>query len=237
MRRSGALLARILRQVAEKVEPGVTTRDLDRLAREWIFAAGARPAFLGYENYPNTLCTSVNEQVVHGIPSKRELKEGDIVSVDCGLFRDGFFVDMAVTVPVGQVAREVRRLIDVTRRGLDLAIAACAPGSRLGDIGEAVQTCAEQEGFSVVRDYTGHGIGRKLHEPPKIPNYGRKGSGMRLLPGMVLALEPMVNLGTWKTEVLEDNWTVVTADAQLSCHFEHTVALTANGPVILTRED
>jgi methionyl aminopeptidase len=234
MRRNGRLLASILHRVTEQVAPGVPTRELDRMAREWILDAGARPAFLGYENYPKTLCTSINEQVVHGIPSRRVLKEGDLVSIDCGLLADGFFSDMAVTVPVGDVDPAVRKLIDTTRESLDRAIQAAAPGNRLGDIGAAVQTFVEEKGFSVVRDYTGHGIGRNLHEPPKIPNYGMPGTGMRLLPGMVLALEPMVNQGSWKTEVLDDDWTVVTTDRSLSCHFEHTVAVTENGPEVLT---
>jgi methionyl aminopeptidase len=237
MRRGGAMLARILNRVARQVAPGVTTRDLDRMAREWIFEAGARPAFLGYENYPNTLCTSINEQVVHGIPSRRELVEGDIVSIDCGLFRDGFFSDMAITVPVGVVSREALDLIETTRRSLELAIEVSRPNNRIGDIGAAVQEHAEARGYGVVQDYTGHGIGRRLHEPPKIPNIGKRGVGARLLTGMVLAIEPMVNIGTWETEVLEDDWTVVTADGSLSCHFEHTLAITDSGPLVLTRED
>jgi methionyl aminopeptidase len=236
IQRGGRILGRILRQVSSIVAPGVTTRELDRMARELIEQAGARPAFLGYHNFPNTLCTSINEEVVHGIPSRRTLEPGDIISLDCGLFLDGFFVDAAVTIPVGPVELRVRRLIETTRRALEAAIAECRAGKRLGDVGAAIQECVEHSGFNVVREYTGHGIGRQLHEPPKILNYGKRETGTRIQTGMVLALEPMVNMGTWRTDVRDDNWTVVTADGCWSAHFEHTIAVTPEGPQILTQE-
>lgn len=237
IRRGGRILGRVLRQVSASVTPGISTRELDAMARVLIEQAGARPAFLGYHNFPNTLCTSVNEEVVHGIPSRRMLEPGDIISLDCGLFLDGFFVDSAVTVPVGSVDFRVRRLIETTRQALECAIAECRPGKRLGDVGAAIQECVERAGFNVVREYTGHGIGRQLHEPPKILNYGKRDTGTRIQPGMVLALEPMVNMGTWRTDVREDNWTVVTSDGRWSAHFEHTIAVTPEGPQILTQEE
>lgn len=237
IKRGGQILGRILREVGALVAPGVTTRELDRMARELIEKAGARPAFLGYQNYPNTLCTSINEEVVHGIPSRRTLEPGDIVSLDCGLFLEGFFVDSAVTIPVGPVDLRVRRLIETTRRSLEVGIAQCQPGKRLGDVGAAIQECVEHAGFNVVREYTGHGIGRQLHESPKILNYGKRDTGIRIQAGMVLALEPMVNMGTWRTELRDDHWTVVTADGRWSAHFEHTIAVTPEGPQILTQEE
>lgn len=237
MRESGQILARVLRSVSRLVQEGVSTRELDRHAREMIESAGARPAFLGYEGFPATLCVSLNEQVVHGIPSTTVvLRPGDLVSIDCGVYYRGFFSDSAVTVAVEPVSAEDHQLIEVTREALARAIQVACPGNRIGDIGEAVQTYVEGEGFSVVREYTGHGIGRNLHEAPKIPNFGRRGTGVRIQAGMVLALEPMVNAGTWRTRVLGDKWTVVTADGRKSCHFEHSVAVTEDGPVVLTQE-
>jgi len=200
-----------------------------------VEAGGARPAFLGYHGYPATICASINEEVVHGIPSKdRILCEGDLVSVDVGLVYDGFVADTAISLPVGPVSPEIERLIEATRRSLDAGIAAARPGHRLGDVSSAIQSCAESAGFSVVREYTGHGIGREMHEEPKVPNYGPASKGLRLRAGMVLALEPMLNVGGWQTEVLEDGWTVVTKDRKASCHFEHTIALTEDGAEILT---
>jgi len=222
-------------ELAEKVKPGVSTLDIDNLARERIERSGSTPAFLGYRGYPGTVCASINEEVVHGIPSaKRRLAEGDLISIDVGLIRNGFYADTAVTVAVGEVGPEIDELIRVTRTSLDVGIAAACSGRRLGDVSSAIQTYVESKGLAVVREYTGHGIGRELHEDPKIPNFGPPGKGMRLREGMVMALEPMVNLGTWGTEVLSDGWTVVTADRKPSAHFEHTIVVTANGPEILT---
>jgi len=214
--------------------PGVTTSELDRLAVERTRARGAAPAFLGYCGYPAGLCISVNDEVVHGIPSAaRRLEEGDVVGLDYGVVVDGWYGDAARTVPVGRVAPEALRLIDVGREALARAIAAARPGGTLGDVGAAVQRYVEGEGFSVVRDFVGHGIGRRLHEPPQVPNVGTPGAGERLLPGIVLAIEPMVNAGAPEVEQLDDGWTAVTADGSLSAHFEHTVAITENGPEIL----
>ncbi len=236
MRKAGRELAEVREKVVSMVRPGVSTLELDRAAREMIEGFGAKPAFLGYSGFPNTLCTSINEEIVHGIPSaKRRLKEGDLISVDMGLIHYGFYSDTAVTVPVGKVSPEIERLIDVTRQALEEGIKAVKPGKRVGDFSAAVQNFVESRELAVVREYTGHGIGRQLHEEPKIPNFGRPGTGLRLREGMVLALEPMVNLGSWKTEVLGDDWTVVTSDGKPSAHFEHTVALTNNGVEILTK--
>ncbi len=234
MRRGGRILARVLRAVGKEIREGANGRELDRMARELIEQAGARPAFLGYEGYPATLCVSINEQVVHGIPCKKAFRAGDLVSIDCGLLYEGFFSDAALTVGIEPIRPVDALLIEVTRHALERGIAASQPGARLGDIGAAIQSAAAPHNFSVVREYTGHGIGRKLHEPPKIPNYGQPGTGMRIQAGMVLALEPMINEGTWKTLLTADQWTVVTADGRKSCHFEHTVAITENGPEILT---
>ena len=235
MRKAGRELARVREEVVRAVRPGVSTLELDRLARKRIEELGARPAFLGYNDYPATLCTSINEEVVHGIPNaKRRLSAGDLVSIDFGLILHGFYADTAVTVPVGELSEERKRLIEVTRRALEVGIAAVRVDGRVGDISAAIQRFVESQSMTVVRDYTGHGIGREMHEEPKVPNYGKEGHGLRLRAGMVVALEPMVNLGTWRTEVLEDGWTVVTADGRPSAHFEHTVALTASGVEILT---
>lgn len=235
MRRAGRELARVREEVARAVRPGVTTQELDRLALRLITELGAKPAFLGYNGYPATLCTSINEEVVHGIPSaRRRLNAGDLISIDLGLILQGFYSDTAVTVAVGEVSAERRQLIEVTRKALEVGIAAMRADGRVGDVSSAIQRYVESQKMTVVRDYTGHGIGREMHEDPKIPNYGSPGRGLRLRPGMVLALEPMVNLGTWRTQVLEDGWTVVTADGKPSAHFEHTVALTGAGVEILT---
>ncbi len=235
MRRAGALLAEVLELVVPRVKPGVTTAELDAFALEEIRRRGAKPAFLGLYGFPGTLCLSVNEEVVHGIPGSRRLVEGDILSIDCGLVLDGFHADMARTVPVGVVPGEAERLIEVTGRALEVGVDRLRPGLRLGDLSAAIQHYVEGEGFSVVREYTGHGIGRKLHEEPRIPNYGRAGRGVRWEAGMVVCVEPMVNEGTDKTMVLKDNWTVVTADRRRSAHMENTVAVTAEGPLVLTR--
>lgn len=228
------LLSGILDEVGRMVRPGITTVELDRRARELILEAGAKPAFPEVRDYPATLCTSINEEVVHGIPCDRALAEGDIISIDCGLSRNGFYADKAITYAVGEISPQARRLLDVTKAALAAAIAHVREGNHLGDVQAAIQRTAEAAGMSVVRDYTGHGIGRRLHEEPQIPNRGTPGRGPRLRRGMVLAFEPMVNLGTWQVETLSDHWTVVTMDRQLSAHFEHTVAVTRDGANILT---
>lgn len=232
--RVNALVAQVLAELMRVVEPGVSTRDLDELAERRLREAGALPAFKGYHGYPATICASVNEQVVHGIPNARPLTSGDIVSVDMGAKLDGFFGDSAVTVPVGTVNADAQRLLAVTSASLDRALEAVKPGNRVQDIGAAVQQYVEAHGFSVVREFVGHGIGTALHEEPQIPNYGSPGRGARLAEGMVLAIEPMVNAGKPAVKVLGDGWTAVTKDGSLSAHFEHTVVVTAEGCRILT---
>ncbi len=234
MQRAGQLLREVVTKITRCIQPGIATIKLDEMARTLIEKDGSRPAFLGYRDYPATICVSINEEVVHGIPSMRRLRDGDIVSIDVGLFKDGFYADKAVTVMIGKVTPLGRRLVQVTEEALRIGINVARPNKRLGDLSSAVQAHVEAAGFSVVREYTGHGIGRKIHEPPQIPNFGKAGSGPRLQAGMVLAIEPMVNIGTWKTATLDDQWTVVTADGQLSAHFEHTVAVTDKEPWILT---
>jgi methionyl aminopeptidase len=235
MRRPNQLVARILAELAAAVAPGVTTEDLDALAEQRAREAGAEPAFKGYRGFPATLCVSVNDEVVHGIPSaKRVLVSGDIISIDMGVKLGGFYGDSAVTVPVGDVPSGVTKLLDVTRQSLEKAIQQVQVGGRVSDIGHAVQTWVEAHGFSVVREFVGHGIGQSLHEEPQIPNYGKPGRGPTLAEGMVLAIEPMVAMGRPETKVLKDGWTAVTRDGSLAAHFEHTVAVTKNGPLILT---
>jgi methionyl aminopeptidase len=234
MRRAGSLVAKTLALLKDAVRPGITTAELDSLAEDLIRNHGGVPAFKGYYGFPGSICSSVNEQVVHGIPGIRKLKDGDIISIDIGTIVDGFYGDAAVTLPVGDISEEAQKLLSVTEGSLMAGIQQVRVGNRLSDISNAVQIYVEGEGFSVVRDYVGHGIGRNMHEDPQIPNYGPPGRGPRLEPGMVLAIEPMVNVGSYRVETLEDNWTVVTADRSLSAHFEHTVAVTENGPVILT---
>ncbi len=234
LRDANALVGQVLRTVREAVAPGVTTAELDRLAGEQIRAAGAVPAFKGYHGYPATICASVNEQVVHGIPSLRVLCEGDIVSIDLGVRLEGFFGDSAVTVPVGAISERAAELIRVTEESLWKGIAVVRAGARISDIGHAVQTHVEVHGFSVVREFVGHGIGDALHEEPQVPNYGDPGRGPRLAEGMVLAIEPMVNMGKAQIRVLRDGWTAVAKDGSLSAHFEHTVAVTADGAEVLS---
>ena len=234
MRVANALVASVLAELAETVAPGVTTRDLDVLAEKLVRAGGAEPAFKGYRGYPATLCASVNEQVVHGIPSARPLNEGDIVSLDMGVKLNGFYGDSAITVPVGEVGPEVRRLLQATQAALQKGISQVRVGGRISDIGHAIQQHVESEGFSVVREFVGHGIGSALHEEPQIANYGEPGRGPRMAEGMVLAIEPMVNMGRPAVKVLSDGWTAVTRDGSLSAHFEHTVAVTKDGPLVLT---
>jgi methionyl aminopeptidase len=235
--RVNALVARVLKELAASVRPGVTTKHLDELAEKRLREAGALPAFKGYHGYPATICASVNEQVVHGIPNDRPLTEGDIVSIDMGAKLDGFFGDSAVTVPVGRVTPEAERLLEVTKTALDRAVATVKAGARVSDIGAAVQSYVEANGFSVVREFVGHGIGTALHEEPQIPNYGTAGRGPRLAEGMTLAIEPMVNAGKPAVKVLGDGWTAVTKDKALSAHFEHTVVVTGEGCRILTLPD
>ena len=237
MRRSGQIVREVLEHVRKFVKPGATTQDLENAAVQKLDELGAKPAFKGYRGYPCVLCTSVNEEVVHGIPSeKRVLRDGDIVSIDTGVIVDGFYGDSAITVAVGdRVNPRTKRLLEVTQASLASGIEAIKPGATLGDVGAAVQEVVEAEGFSVVRDFVGHGIGTRLHEDPQVPNYGRRGQGQKLREGMVIAIEPMVNAGRPDVQVLSDGWTAVTQDGSLSAHFEHTVAVTAKGAMILTQ--
>jgi methionyl aminopeptidase len=235
MRAANALVADVLAELATMIAPGVTTLDLDVAAESLVRAGGAEPAFKGYRGYPCTLCASVNEQVVHGIPSKRALVEGDIISLDMGVKLNGFYGDSAVTVPVGRVSAQAETLLRVTRESLEKGIAQVRLGGRISDIGHAIQLHVEAHGLSVVREFVGHGIGSSLHEEPQIANYGEPGRGPRLAEGMTLAIEPMVNVGRPAVKVLSDGWTAVTKDGSLSAHFEHTVAVTKDGPLVLTR--
>jgi len=237
MRAAGHIVRQVLDSVRAMVKPGVTTMDMERAAEKKIKELGAKPAFKGYYDYPCVLCTSVNHEIVHGIPSaKRVLKDGDIVSIDCGVVLDGYYGDAAITVPVGNdVPPEVQKLLEVTEASLYRGIAACQIGNTVGDVGAAVQELVEANGFSVVREFVGHGIGTKLHEDPQVPNYGTRGHGARLREGMVIAIEPMVNAGTPGAKVLDDKWTAVTEDGSFSAHFEHCVAVTEDGPMILTQ--
>ena len=234
--RAGAILARLYREIPAQVRPGVSTAELDRWAEAFIRShPGAEPAFKGLYGFPATLCISVNFEVVHGIPSPRRLlREGDIVSVDCGVKLDGFYADAAITLPVGAIAEPVAELLERTQVALQRGIAEARPGNRLGDVGAAIQEVADEVGYGVVRELVGHGVGRQPHEEPQVPNFGKRGKGLKLLEGMVLAIEPMFNLGTAAVRTLPDQWTVVTADRKVSAHFEHTVAVTADGPRILT---
>ena len=237
MRRSGHIVRQVLDHLRTVVAPGVSTMDLERAAEQKMAELGAKPAFKGYFDYPCVLCTSINEEIVHGIPSeKRVLKAGDIVSIDCGVVLDGYYGDAAITVPVGDaIPPELQKLLEVTEGSLYRAIEAARIGNAVGDIGAAVQEHVERNGFSVVREFVGHGIGTRLHEEPQVPNFGTRGHGPRLREGMVIAIEPMVNSGKPATRVLDDKWTAVTADGSYSAHFEHCVAVTRDGPVILTQ--
>jgi methionyl aminopeptidase len=237
MRRAGRIVRQVLDSTAGLVRAGITTMDLERAAEKQIRELGAKPAFKGYYDYPCCLCTSVNNEIVHGIPSeKRKLSAGDIVSIDCGVVLDGFYGDAAVTVPVGDGLKpEVQKLLDITQQSLYRGIEAARVGNTVGDVGAAVQELVEANGFSIVREFVGHGIGTRLHEDPQVPNFGTRGHGARLREGMVIAIEPMVNAGRAEARVLEDRWTAVTQDGSVSAHFEHCVAITADGPVILTQ--
>ncbi len=236
-RASNRIVAEVLQTIKDKLKPGMTTRDLDRIAEALVAKRGGKPAFKGYRGYPYSLCTSVNQEVVHGMPSDRVLVEGDIIGIDFGVCLQGYYGDAAVTLPVGRVSDEARRLIQVTEASLYAAIENTREGNRLGDVSAAVQKTVESAGFSVVRDFVGHGIGEGLHEDPQIPNFGKAGRGIELKAGMIFAIEPMVNAGRYAVRILEDGWTVVTEDGSLSAHFEHSVAITDNGPDILSRWD
>jgi methionyl aminopeptidase len=235
MRAAAALVAEVLAELAAMVKPGVSTLDLDVEAERMVRAGGAEPAFKGYRGFPCTICASANDQVIHGIPSKRPLAEGDIISLDMGVKLQGFYGDSAVTVPVGNVSDEARTLLRVTQESLEKGIEQVRLGGRVSDIGHAIQKHVEAHGFSVVREFVGHGIGTSLHEDPQIANYGEPGRGPRLAEGMTLAIEPMVNVGRSQVKMLSDGWTAVTKDGSLSAHFEHTVAVTKSGPLVLTR--
>ncbi len=232
---AGRIVAEVLEKIRKSIAPGVTTKELDRLAESYILSRKAKPAFKGYRGYPASACTSVNEQVVHGIPSSVKLREGDIISLDIGVELKGFFGDAAVTLPVGKIENHTEKLLSVTGRALDEGIAMAVPGNRLSDISSAIQKCSEAGGYSVVRNFVGHGIGRSLHEEPQIPNFGKPGEGPTLREGMTLAIEPMVNAGSWEVEILNDGWTAVTRDRKLSAHFEHTIAITEHDQCVLTR--
>lgn len=235
MREAGRIVAETHQELRKAVAPGITTAELDRIAEKHIRACGATPAFKGYHGFPASICASVNEELVHGIPGLRKLKNGDIISIDVGAEYNGYYGDAAVTLPVGDILPEAQKLLQVTEESLIKGIEQAIVDNRLSDISHAVQKHAEENGFSVVRDYVGHGIGRQMHEEPQVPNFGKPGFGPKLKPGLVLAIEPMINVGTFEVYTLQDNWTVVTKDKKLCAHFEHTVAITADGPEILTR--
>lgn len=235
MRGAGRVVAAVLEEVGKKVRPGITTVELDDIAVSEVKKRGAEASFKGYRGFPASICTSVDEEVVHGIPGSRVLQEGEIISLDFGALMNGFHGDAAVTVGVGKISTEAQKIIDATRGALQAGIAAARIGARLGDVSAAIQSYAEARGFSVVREYVGHGIGRELHEDPQVPNFGVTGEGPVLQKGMTMALEPMLNAGGWRTSVAEDKWTVVTADGRLSAHFEHTIVIDEKGPGILTK--
>jgi methionyl aminopeptidase len=234
MRQAGAVVGSVLGLLKRSVEPGMTTKDLDQIAYKEIIRQGAKPTFKGYRDFPSSICTSINEEIVHGIPSKRVLKEGDIIKLDVGATLGGLIGDAAISLAVGEVDQEAIALMEATRQSLEEGIKASLPGNRIGDVGAAIQEYGESRGYGVVREFVGHGVGRFLHEDPQVPNYGQVGRGPLLRPGMCIAIEPMLNLGDWRTRILDDQWTVVTADGKLSAHFEHTIAITEDGPEILT---
>lgn len=237
MRSAGRMVAEILQMLGEKVRPGITTLELDQFAEQQCLKWKARPAFKGYGGFPFTICASPNNQVVHGFANNKPLVDGDIISIDFGLVADGFYGDSAVTVPVGEISQETQRLLQVTKESLECGINAALVGGHLSDISSAVQSRVERDGFSVVRDFVGHGIGRQLHEDPQVPNFGAPGRGPRLKAGMTIAIEPMVNAGAPDVKILDDGWTAVTVDGRMSAHFEHSIVITENGPEILTRLD
>ncbi len=234
MRKAGKLTAEAIEAVHKAIRPGVTTKELDAIAEDYIRSRGGAPSFKGYGGFPGSICASVNEEVVHGIPSDRKLQEGDIIGIDCGVLLDGWQGDSAATFAVGKISADAQNLIDITRQSFYEGLKMCHPGMRLGDIGHAVQSYAESHGCGVVRDLCGHGIGREMHEDPEVPNFGKPGHGLRLVKGLVIAVEPMINLGTWRVRTLNDGWTCVTADGSLSGHYEHTIAITDGEPELLT---
>ena len=234
MRRAGAIVGAVIALLRRSVEPGITTGELDKIAYKEITRQGAKPTFKGYRGFPASICTSLNEEIVHGIPSRRVLKEGDIIKLDVGATLDGLIGDAAISLAVGEVSQEAANLMESTRQSLEEGISASIAGNRVGDIGAAIQGFGQAGGYGVVREFVGHGVGRFLHEDPQVPNYGEAGMGPLLRPGMCIAIEPMLNLGDWHTRILDDEWTVVTADGKLSAHFEHTIAITKNRPEILT---
>lgn len=236
MREAGRIVAFAVKRAFAALEPGITTRELDDIARRSIESEGAKPGFLGLYGFPATACISINEEIVHGIPGDRVVQAGDVVTLDCGAVVDGYNSDHAVTQVAGASSKEKEGLINATRESLNKGIDAATPGNRIGDISNAIENYVLSESYELVREYVGHGIGTNLHEPPQVPNFGPAGHGMEMQPGLVLAIEPMVNVGTWKTRMLDDGWTVVTEDGKLSCHFEHTVAITEDGPEVLTVE-
>jgi len=236
MRRAGGILADVMDRLREIVKPGISTLEIDEEVEGFIAGRGAQPAFKGYRGFPATVCISINDEVVHGIPSAhRRVKEGDIVGLDLGCVVDGYYADCAFTLPAGEISPDAQRLLQVTQESLERAIAECQADRRLSDVSHAVQAHVEASGFSVVRAFVGHGIGRALHEEPQVPNFGEPGRGPQLTPGMVLAIEPMVTMGSWEVKILDDGWTAVTRDGSLAAHFEHTVAVTEHGPEVLTR--
>ncbi len=235
MRESNRLVAKLLKKLEKMAKPGVTTRELDAFAEEFIIKNGATPTFKGYAGYPACICTSVNNEVVHGIPGDRALRNGDIISIDAGLKLNDYCGDATITVPVGPISAEAARLIKVTAKALELGIAKAVPGNRVGDISHAIQSFVEGQGYSIVRDFVGHGIGREMHEEPQVPHFGSPGTGPILREGMVIAIEPMVNTGGYQLKILDDGWTAVTVDGSLSAQFEHSVAITANGPDVLSK--
>ena len=236
MQKAGELTALALHRAGEAIAPGISTWDINRIAEEVILSAGAKPTFKGYGGFPAAACVSVNEEVIHGIPSKKRIvNEGDIVSIDVGAFKDGFTGDSAYTFACGSISDDAKRLLEATKGALEAGIAKAVAGNRIGDISAAVEEYATSRGFGVVRDYTGHGVGRHLHEDPEVPNFGRAGHGPRLMPGMCIAIEPMITQGSWQVRVLSNDWTVVTEDKSLSAHFEHSIGITKAEPIILTR--
>jgi methionyl aminopeptidase len=237
MRNAGLLAGQTLKEIEKHVAVGVSTKELDVIAEKFIRSGGGIPTFIGYRGYPATICASINEEVVHGIPGNRRLKNGDVVSIDVAATVDGFVGDTATTFIVGEADARAKKLVQATKESLEAGIQAMKIGQRLGDVGAAVQKVAESNGFGVVKDFVGHGIGRRMHEEPAVPNYGTAGQGLRLEPGLVIAIEPMITMGDWQVKVLKDGWTVVTLDGSLAAHFEHTIALTEDGPVVLTKVD
>jgi methionyl aminopeptidase len=235
LRRGGRILAEIMEELKKEVKPGVTTKHLNKVAKDLIFSANAEPSFEGYDDFPATLCTSINEEIVHAVPKERKLKKGDILSLDLGIKLEEYCTDMAITMPVGKISKEAKKLIKVTKETLKIGIKQVKPGNHLENIGYMIQKYVEKNGFNVVRELVGHGVGKEVHEEPKIPNYGERGTGPELVEGMVLALEPMVTVGDWHIKKTKDGFGYKTADNSLSCHFEHTIAITKKGPQILTQ--